>query len=104
MTSLAERLAAARRAHSDQRVEADPDAGQEWNPEDQGTAEPGGHAQTPLYGSTAEGDAAREEDLPAPVMGKRRADVAWESAAQRPSATAQFLDSQGTFATCPHVH
>lgn len=87
MTSLAERLAAARRAHSDQRVESDSDAGQEWNPDDPRPAEPGGHAQTSPYGSAVEGDAAPEDDLAVPVMGKRRANVAWESQAQRLPAT-----------------
>ncbi|HET7193366.1 MAG TPA: CpaF family protein, partial [Nocardioides sp.] len=86
MSSLAERLAAARRARSDDRVEADSSAGQEWNPEDHRPGEQGGHAQTSPYGSATEG-ATPEEDLPAPVMGKRRADVAWESTSQRLPAT-----------------
>ena len=58
MSSLGERLAAARRAHADERVEADPDAGQEWNPRTP-PGETGGAPQDSPYGSTAHDYALR---------------------------------------------
>ena len=75
MSSLGERLAAARRARADEGVEVDSDAGQEWNPDDNPPAEPVGLVQASPYGSGAQRDSAPAEEMPVPVVGKRRADV-----------------------------
>jgi pilus assembly protein CpaF len=74
MSSLGDRLAAARRARGEERVEAEPDAGREWNPDDLPSSGPGGVAQTSPYESADHGETAGGE-LPTPVMGRRRADV-----------------------------
>ena len=74
MSSLGDRLAAARRARGEERVEAEPDAGREWNPDDLPSSGPGGVAQTSPYES-ADHDETAGGELPTPVMGRRRADV-----------------------------
>ncbi len=73
MSSLGDRLAAARRARADERVEADADAGQEWRPDGTPPAEPDGLVQASPYVRLP---TARLPRPPAaPVVGKRRADV-----------------------------
>jgi pilus assembly protein CpaF len=84
MSSLGDRLAAARKARSDERVESDAAAGQEWGHDDGSPADPNGMGHASPYDASADTDGA---PAATPVQGKRRADVAWESAAQRPSAT-----------------
>ena len=99
MSSLAERLAAARRARTDDRIEADSDAGQEWNPEDSRAAEPGGLVPASPYAS-AVGDAPSADEMPTPVVGKRRADVqpvpTPTPATQRPPTTSSKEPDPGT--------
>jgi pilus assembly protein CpaF len=102
MSSLGDRLAAARRAREVERVEADTDAGREWNPEDDAPAEPVGPVQGP-YGSAPDGDGEGSSDQPTPVMGKRRADVPSEpvsaAAPQRQPATPFGAQPESTGAT-----
>jgi pilus assembly protein CpaF len=86
MSSLGDRLAAARKARGDERVEADPDAGQEWNPDDMAPAESNGTIQASPYGSAAHDDAAPAAEPSTPVMGKRRADVPSEFTSARESS------------------
>ncbi len=75
MSSLGDRLAAARKARPDERVEADPEAGQEWGPDDDSAGRAERHAAGLADESAAARPRARADPPATPVMGKRRADV-----------------------------
>ncbi len=99
MSSLSERLAAARMSRTDERGEADPEAGHEWDPEKPPPAEPNGMAHASPYEPAAPGQPAGPAT---PVLGRRRADLPSEPvpspAPQRPPATSAGTPSDSSIA------